>query len=223
MSPRPQPMPPAAAPPPFPNAKARLRVAARWPATPPREHFLTIWTRDLQFRVRDESGRHVSAILADVEAQRGLGAPPRTMEDFMDAQSRPARPRGSGTDLFGDLASSAGLVVRAGQAPWAMAAERLAPAARQILAGDGAPGEPASRRPCVRLGRPATEIRSTAAGVDNGAPYRNAVTRVVSPPYLLFSHVHDARDPGHYYTREIVSLEEGTVSDPDLAPPPSIS
>ena len=223
MSPRPQPMPPAAAPPPFPNAKARLRVAACWPPAPPREHFLTIWTRDLRFRVRDESGRHVSAILADVGAERGLGAAPRTMEDFMDAWSRPARPAASGTDLFGDLATAAGLVVRAGQRPWARPAGDLAPVARQLLAAEAPAATSERRRPCVRLGRPATEIRGVAEGVDNGAPYRNAVTRVISPPFLLYSDVRDAADAGHYYTREIVSLEEGAVRDPDLAPPPPAS
>ncbi len=207
-------------PPPFPNAKARLRVAAQSPATPPREHFLTIWTSGARFRVRDESGRHVSAILADVEAARGLGATPRTLEETMDRWTPLSRLPAGNTDLFGDLATAQGLVVRTGQEPWPAAADRLAAAARQILAGESTLSGPGTLRECVRLGRPATEIRGYVEGSDQGAPYRNEVTRVVSPPYLLYSDVRDARAAGHYFTREILSLEEGAVSDSDLAPPP---
>ena len=122
------------------------------------------------------------------------------------------------TELYGDLATGKGWVVRGGQAAWPIAADELAPAAEQILAGElDRQLEP--RGQVTRLGRPSTEYHGFLEGGDQGIPYRSEITRVVSPPYLLFSDVRDAQNAGHYYTREVVSLEEGSAADLDLTPP----
>jgi hypothetical protein len=122
------------------------------------------------------------------------------------------------TELYGDLATGQGLVYRAGQDPWAIEAEKLAPVAEQILAGKF-DKQLARREQNTRLGRPSIEYHGFLEGEDQGVPYTSEVTRVVSLPYLLFSDVRDSENADHYYRLEIISLEEGTVADSDLAPP----
>ena len=205
----------------YPNVRARLRLSRMGPGLPPRDSYMDIWLKGTRFRVRDEAGRHVAAILEDLSASRGLGAAPRSMEEIMDIWSQApdmsaAAP--AATELYGDLATGQGWVRRGGQAAWPMAAEKLAPAAEQILAG-GLDQRLERLGEVTRLGRPGTEYHGFLEGEEQGHAYTSAVTRVVSPPYLVFSHVHDARNPGHYYTCEIVALEEGAATDPDLTPP----
>ena len=170
-----------------------------------------------RFRVRDEAGRHVSQILGDATEPRGLGVPPRTLEEVMDIWSESQRAGARVTEIYGDIASDEGWVAPAGQAAWQVEAAELAPAAEQILT-NGLEKRLQARRHVPRLGRAATEYYGFISGNDEKVAYTNEVTLVVSPPYLLLSEVRDAQNPEHYYTREIVSLETGGVSDADLTP-----
>jgi hypothetical protein len=201
----------------FPNARVRLRRVQRIPGLPVREGEMQIWLNGTRFRVLDEAGRHLSAILADLSAASGLGAVPRSLEEMMDIQSESRIPVDGVTDLSGDLATDEGWVRRKGQPAWPARAGQLAPAAAQILAGELAGLEPGGE--VLRLGRTCTEYQGVREGVEDGTPYRSAVTYIVSPPYLLFSDVHDADDADHSYTCEILSLEEGAAADADLALP----
>jgi hypothetical protein len=205
----------------YPNVRARLRLARNHPALPPREDYMGIWMNGTRFRVRDESGRHVTEILGDLSAARGLGVPARSIEEIMDvwsqAQDRGAAARGV-TDLYGDLATGEGWVLRGEQAAWPIPADELAPAAEQILAG-GLDKQLQPRGQVARLGRPSTQYHGFLEGQDQGIPYRSEVTRVVSPPYLLLSEVRNAQNASHSCTREVVSLEEGATTDRDLTPP----
>jgi hypothetical protein len=191
------------------------------PALPPREHYMDIWMKGTRFRVRDESGRHVAEILGDLSAPRGLGAPARSIEEMMDiwsqAQDGEAAARGV-TELYGDLATGEGWVLRGEQAAWPIPADDLAPVAEQILAGE-LDEQLQPRGQATRLGRPSTEYHGILEGQDEGIPYRSEVTRVVSPPYLLLSEVRNPQNADHSYTREVVSLVEGATADPDLTPP----
>jgi len=70
-----------------------------------------------------------------------------------------------------------------------------------------------------RLGRSSTEYRGQVGVTEDGEPYENSITRVIAPPLLLFEHAHDSVTPTLSYTREILSIEEGTVTDADVTPP----
>lgn len=204
----------------YPNVKARLRLSRKGPGLPAREHYMDIWMKGSGFRVRDESGRDVAAILGDLSASNGLGASPHSIEEIMDvwSQSRDANQEDSGaTELYGNLATNEGWVRRRGQAAWPIAADKLAPAAEQILAGEvDTRLQPRGQVTC--LGRICIEYDGFLEGEEQEVPYKSAVTRVVSPPYLLSSVVRDIQNAGHYYTREIVALEEGATTDTELTP-----
>jgi hypothetical protein len=191
------------------------------PLLPKRESYVDIWMKGSRFRVRDESGRHFAEIIGDLSESSGLGVPARTMEEFMDVWSQSldegATNRGV-TEFYGDLSSGKGWVYGEGQAPWPIEAAELAPAAEQILAL-GLDDQLEPRDQVTRLGRPSTEYHGFLKEEDQGIPYQSEVTRVVSPPYLLFSHVRDAQNADRYYTREVVSLEEGAATDTELTPP----
>ncbi|MBD2526251.1 hypothetical protein [Nostoc sp. FACHB-133] len=203
----------------YPNVRARLRLIKQAPLLPTRESYMDIWLNQTRFRIRDEAGRDVTTILTDVLASRGLGAPARTIEDMMDAFSETYdAPASRPTQIFGDLATMAGWVYGEGQPPWSIVAEQLAPAAEQILAGE-LETPMTFHQQTTRLNRLCAEYRGILVGVEEGIPYKSIVTRVVSQPYLLFSHVHDEELAEHSYTREVVALEEGEVTDLDLTPP----
>jgi hypothetical protein len=198
----------------YPNAKVRLRVARLGPALPAREGYMDIWLKGTRFRVRDETGRDMDTILEDLSASNGLGMAPRSLEEIMDIWS-PLDDRA--TELYGDVASGEGSVRQEGQPAWPMAAEKLAPVAEQILTG-GFTAQLEPRGQFIRLGRVCTEYQGVLEGSDQDT-YKSIVLRIESPPYLLLSSVHDANDADHYYTREVVSLEEGVTTDADLEPP----
>jgi hypothetical protein len=203
----------------YPNVRARLLLSRRGPSLPPRDGYMEIWLRGARFRIRDEAGREVGEILADVAAVRGLGAIPRTLEAMMDIWSQapePGAPAPIATELYGDLATDDGWARRR-QELRPIRAATLRPIAEQILAGALDPR--LERRGTVtRLGRQCVEYHGILEGEEEGQPFASAVTRIVSPPYLLYSHVQDARYASHSYTREIVALDEGVVGDRDLTP-----
>ena len=202
----------------FPNARLRLRLRWQAPALPEHTVEQTIWLRGSKFRVRDEAGRPLYEILGDVTAPRGLGLPARSMEEIMDRRAAARRPPVGVTEVFGDLASGEGWVVATGSPRWAKPASELAPIARQVLAGDRAAG--LDRRSAVtRLARAATEYHGVVEVQEDGAPQHVAVVRVIDPPFLLLDDVRDAGSADHYYIREVVVLDQGVVTDADLAPP----
>jgi hypothetical protein len=204
----------------YPNVHARLRLAQRSPATPPRDDELEIWLSGTRFRVRDPSGRRNAEIVADATAPRGLGAPARTIEDMMDRHSAAANPRSPGppTELFGDLATGTGWVFPSRGAPWETSADKLAPVAEQILAGDKAAGL-AEVGAATRLGRAATEYRGIVKVTEDGATFENLVVRVIAPPYVLLDDARNAGTGSSSYVREVVAIDEGGVTDADHTPP----
>lgn len=204
----------------YPNVHVKLRLAQRSPATPPRDEELEVWLSGTRFRVRDPHGRRSGEILADATAPRGLGAPATTIEDMMDRRraAPAARAAMPPTELFGDIATDEGWVVQPHGRPWRASARKLAVVAEQVLAGDKAAGL-ARVGPVTRLGRGATEYRGTVTGHDGSARFENAVVRVIAPPYLLLDDARNAGTGNSSYVREIVALDEGGVTDAELAPP----
>jgi hypothetical protein len=202
----------------LPNVHARLRLTQQQPAAPPRVVELEIWWHGSRFRIRDLAGRRFEEIDADLKAPRGLGAPARSMEDLMDRSSAARRPPSPPTELYGDLATGDGWIFRAGAAPRSQPAAELVPVAEQILAR----GKDAGLRKVgdiSALGRAAAEYRGTASVTEDGTTYHNEVYRVIAAPYLLVEKLHDSEVPGLAYQRELTSLDEGSVSDADVAPP----
>jgi hypothetical protein len=74
-------------------------------------------------------------------------------------------------------------------------------------------------RQVTRLGRPATEYRGTVPVFADGVPTQNVVARVIAPPFALLDAAHDSENPELSYVREIVFLEEGTVTEAEVVPP----
>lgn len=204
----------------YPNVKARLRLSRKSPALPARENYVDIWMKGTRFRVRDESGRDVGAILGDLSASNGLGASPGSIEEIMDVWSQSQKANDVtpiATELYGDLATNEGWVRRRGETPWPIKAEELAPAAEQILDRE-LNARLESRGEVSCLGRLCTEYEGFLEGEDQDTPYRSSVTRIVSPPYVLSTMARDTKNASHYYSREIVALNDGVVTDEELAP-----
>ncbi len=204
----------------YPNVHVRLRIAQRAPSIPPRDSQLEIWLSGTRFHVRDVTGQMVQDIIGDVTAPRQLGVPARTIEDMMDRHSEAQHPvaHPPPTELFGDLATGEAWVFPSIGERRQLRASKLAPAAEQILARDKASGLQRGAT-SMRLGRTSTEYRGTVAVTEDGEHYQNDVTRVIAPPYLLFEDTRSAGNSGMSYVREIIALDEGTVTDADLTPP----
>lgn len=73
----------------------------------------------------------------------------------------------------------------------------------------------------TKLGRTCTEYRGLVTVTEDGEPYTNAVTRLIASPYLLLDDARDSANAELSYVREILSLDEGTVTDTDVTPPPA--
>lgn len=202
----------------FPNAYARLRRTHTAPGIRPSETRLTIWLWDTAFRVHDEAGRPYSDVMNDVRSTRGFGTTPRTMEEFMDTSYRSRQSTGrNATELYGDLRAGEGMVQEAGQDPWPVSPEMIAPVAAQLLTdGREAHAEPGSTT--TFLDRRCVEYRFTLTGDEDGIPYRSDVRWLVSGPFILLREVRD-QDINELATiTEVVELTEGTVTDADLRP-----
>ncbi|HUQ06584.1 MAG TPA: hypothetical protein VM261_28975 [Kofleriaceae bacterium] len=205
----------------LPNARVRLRLHFHASSLPERDIEQTIWLRGSKFRVRDEVGRELYEMLGDVTYPRGLGLPATTMEEIMDRNDAARRKPTGVTDVYGDLATGAGWVGQTGEKPSPVPASKLAPLARQVLAAGDDPRLTAVARAgdVKRLGRAAVEYKGDVEVDEKGAKRRNAVVRVVAPPYLLLDDVRNAELADHYYVREVVALDEGVVTDADVTPP----
>lgn len=199
----------------FVNVHARLRVEQRQPGIPDRALVLDIWLAGSRFRVRDPAGRAVHEIVGDVTAPRGLGLPVRELEEMMDRAS--ATGDGPPTELGGDLATGEGWVQGAFGDRWSQPAAELAPAALQVFAGDKASGLTATGTE-LRLGRRGLVYRgAVAVRADDRVRY-NRIHRVIAAPYLLFETAHDTDVEALSYLRALIALDEGSVTDADLAP-----
>lgn len=184
----------------YPNVHATVRLIRTAPGVPGRESVVEIWLKGTRFRVRDEAGRDASTILEDLAHPRALGKPARTIEELMDAT---AERRASGvTELYGDVATNEGWVVRHNAPPWPIDAEALAPAAEQILAGETTPSS------------------EVIEGDESGIAFRTMVTRAISGRFVIRYEARNAKNGDHFYAREVVALEEGVVTDSDVAAPP---
>lgn len=205
------------------NVYVRLHWSMKGPGLPKREGYMDIWMKGAKFRVRDETGRHVSEILGDITTKRGLGQAPLTIEDIMDISSGVLDgTEHDVTELFGDLATNRGLVNEPGQAPWTIEAETIAPAARQIFT-DGMDEKLVPVKSMTKFGRICTEYHGVVEGQEEDAKYRNAITRIVSPPFIFQNEVHDAENTNYYYIHRFVEFAVGKVTNEDLEPPDNIS
>lgn len=201
----------------YPNVHVRLHLTQHTPDGA-RESELEIWLKDARFRVRDLSGRRLDEILGDVTAPRQLGALPHTIEEMMDRHAAQRRPRPTQpTELRGDLTSDDGWIQLPDREPAEMRASKLAPVAEQILAHDKTVGLRIRAR-STRLGRAAPEYHGFVTVSDRGDAYTNEVTRVISPPYLLFESTRSTANAKLAYVREIIQLDEDGVTDADLTP-----
>lgn len=205
---------------PYPNVKVRLRLTKIGPDLPDREYYMTVWLKDRCFHICDEAGRGLTELLGDLSAPRGLGVLPHSLEEMMDIHSEALEAPGAygTTELYGDLATSSGWVFEYQQTGWPIIAAELAPLAEQILAPALYPSLMPGKS-VTRLSRQGTEYRGFLEGEEAGFPYKSAVTCIIAAPYLLFSHVRDMRLARLSYTREVVVLEEGVVTDADITPP----
>jgi hypothetical protein len=211
--------------PPYPNVHARLRLTQHIPGDPDRHNEIEIWLKDTRFHVRELTGRRLDEILADATAPRRLGAQPRTIEDMMDREDNRER---AGTpsppiDLYGELRTDDGWAfqpLRDGRERGPVRASKFAPVAEQILAHGKDHGLTAGPR-ATRLGRATTEYRGVETVIDNAKQFQITVTRAIALPYVLLDEARSANDPELGYVREVVLLEEGTVTDADVTPPPS--
>jgi hypothetical protein len=207
-------------PPGYPNVHARLRVEQRASSTPPRSAEMEIWLHGRRFHIRDHGGRPPYEIIQDVVSPRQLGMPARTIEEIMDRHTEALEPRRDPppTDLYGDLDSGDGRVYPSGRRPWAKPAGEMAAVAEQILADRKTLGLDVGTS-STRLGRTATEYRGTVTVTEDGAQFENHVIRVISPPYLLFEDTRNAANAEMSYVREVIALDEGSVTDADVTPP----
>jgi hypothetical protein len=207
----------------YPNMHARLRLTQHIPGDPERTSEIEIWLKDTRFHVRELTGRRLDEMLADATAPRQLGAQPRTVEEMMDRDDSRAR-AGKATspiDLYGELRTDEGWVfrpIREGRERGPIRASKFAPVAEQVLARGKEVGLAAGPR-STRLGRATTEYRGVVTVTDNGKQFQNTVTRAIAPPYLLLDDTRSANNPELGYVREVITLEEGTVTDPDVTPP----
>lgn len=209
----------------YPNVHARLRLTQHIPGDPDRINELEIWLKGTRFHVRELSGRRLDEMLADATAPRQLGAQPRTVEEMMDREDTRARAGVAmpATDLYGELRTDDGWVfrpIRGGRERGPVRAGKFAPVAEQILAHGKDSGLAAGPR-STRLGRATTEYRGTVTVTENGKQFHNTVTRAIAPPYLLLDDARSASNAELGYVREVIMLEEGTVTDADVVPPAS--
>ncbi len=206
----------------YPNVHVRLRLFQQAPAVPDRDSEIEIWLKGTRFHVRDHACRPLSYILEDVTATRGLGRPVKSIEEMMDLGTLDGLRDGSSpTEMYGDLASDEGWVREPVDKRGPVPASVLAPVAEQILSRGKADGLRLVNS-MSRLGRAATEYRGQIGVTEDGEQYENSVRRVIAPPLLLFEQVHDAATPRLAYTREVLAIEEGVVTDADVTPPASI-
>jgi hypothetical protein len=194
----------------FPDARVRLVRTRFAPGTDAVRGTMTIHLRGSRFRVVDDAGRGYAEIIADVEAPRGFGATPRSMEEFMDAFHDARRPAGRApTELRGDLATGEASVSEAGGEPWPADPERLAPVAGQVLFRD--PAARATSATSTVLDRSAAEYVSALEGDEDGYHFRSDVRLWVSEPFVLVREVVDATHPGLSLRLEVVELSEGAA------------
>ena len=86
--------------------------------------------------------------------------------------------------------------------------------AEQILARDQSVDLPATGE-VTRLGRPATEYRGTVPAIADGAPTQNVVARDRAAVRVARCCTRFG-EPELGYVREVVFLEEGTVTDAEV-------
>jgi hypothetical protein len=188
------------------------------PALPVREYYLEIWTKGSRFRVREESGRHISEILADLSAVRGLGKAHRSIEEIMDVSRQTSESSSDRSEMYGDLATGSGLVFWVQPDPWSMSAAELSSVANQIFSdGPGPNLLPQGHE--TQLGRKAAVYGGFFEGEEDGVRFKTEITQRIASPYLLLNGSRDAANAGHYFIREIVTLEEDVVADRDLIKP----
>jgi hypothetical protein len=203
----------------YPNVHVRLHLTQCKPDNPPRKNEIEVWLKDTRFRVRELTGRRLDEIIADATAPRQLGALPRTIAGLIDCEptafARAAQP----TELYGDVVTDEGWVYPPDRPRASVRAAVLAPVAEQILAHGKSSGLEGGRS-STRLGRSSVAYRGRVNLSANGEQFHNMVIRVISPPYLLLDDALDTRNTEQAYVREVTALEEGTVTDAEVTPPP---
>lgn len=206
----------------YPNVHIRLKTTNRAAAVDDQVSEVDIWLKGQKFHIRDHACRPMSFILEDVMDPGGLGRQLESIEEMMDVGTADRlREKSSPTEIYGDLASDQAWVAEPFTTPYDMEARKLAPIAEQVLSrGKTAGLKVAGSR--SRLGRAAAEYRGMVDAIWMEKPQQNAVTRIVAPPFLLHEHSHPPGSESRSYTREILAIEEGVVTDADVTPPASI-
>lgn len=203
----------------YPNVRIRLRTTNRTAAVDDQVSEVDIWLKGQKFHIRDHACRPMSFILQDVTDPGGLGRPLESIEEMMDVGTADRLREGSSpTEIYGDLASDRAWVQEPYIKPYDMEASELAPIAEQVLARGKTPGLKVART-TSRLGRAAAEYRGMVDAIWMEEPRQNEVTRVVAPPFLLYEHSRPPGSGSRSYTREILVIEEGVVTDADVTPP----
>ncbi|GAA3623156.1 hypothetical protein GCM10022223_45170 [Kineosporia mesophila] len=192
----------------YPNVHARLRRHRRLPGTPETTTMIDIWLHGNRFRLRDGNGRRAVELRADIYAPDGFGLAPRTVTEFMEAESQTTRPLPGPTEVSGDLATGLAIIHEAGQEPRTVSALEFATAAEQLLV-------PEDRRSWRPAGTGLFE--SEVTGKEHGASYRSIFTWTVSGAFVLRRRVQDADNPGRFVVVELTLLEQDCVTDADLS------
>jgi hypothetical protein len=172
------------------NARAAILITRELPGTAAIKAPVTIWWLGSRFHARDESGLPVDDLLALANSPRGFGREPRTKEEFMDTRR--------------------GTVIRRGR-KLETDIKLLLPLAELVLSGDVASLKPTGRAQLLK--REATEYTTYLPGENGG---RSTVRRLVSGPYTLLREVTNEHRRGALLRVEVLSLDEGAVSDTDV-------
>nr|MDT0657208.1 hypothetical protein [Micromonospora sp. DSM 115978] len=188
------------------NARAGILITRELPGTATLKVPATIWWLGGRFHVRDESGLPVDDLLALASSPRGFGREPRTKEEFMDTRTRLS----GVTEVYGDRAARHGTVIEDGR-KLEVETESLLPLGQLVLSGDVTGLKPTGRGKL--LGRDAIEYTTPLSGKDGA---RSTVRRRVSGPYTLLREVTDERRAGALLRVEVLSLDEGVVTEMDV-------
>ena len=148
------------------NVRARILVTRNIPGLPEHEAPMTIWWLGKRFHVRERSGRSFRDVAADVAEPRGLGALPRTAEDFIGAH----RFFEGNVEVFGATGEESASVREPWGRTWRCPLDRVSPIAAQILAADL--GGYTRGRATRFLDRDCVEYNTVREGSEDGRGFR---------------------------------------------------
>ncbi|GLZ76180.1 hypothetical protein Afil01_09870 [Actinorhabdospora filicis] len=192
------------------NVRAKLTRGRKFPALRDLSAAQTVWWLGEQFRFRDESGRPVSEVLADVTAPRGFGSTPRSLEGIMDT----FLDLKGVTEVYGDRAKGTGIIIDSQGRRRAVDASVILPLAAQLFAEDLKGLTPGARSKI--LGRDTVAYAKTLTGSDEAGSFRQEQKLTVAGTYVLLRETAAGRASAR---TEVTALDEGVVTAADVTPP----